>query len=138
MEKKMTTIKIGGVEYNILGYETEEYMQKVAIYVDKKMNEIKQSCFTLDSTMLAVLTAINLADENIKMYEQIDQLTRQINLLSDENGILKQQLDASKKMQRLGDLLDEPDAQPDREEETGEVKRVIPERANRKRRPRPR
>lgn len=84
MEKNKTKIKIGGIEYTISGYETEEYMHQVATYVDKKMNEIKQKCFSLDSAMIAVLTAVNIADENLKLYDRVDELEKEIEVLKEK------------------------------------------------------
>lgn len=78
MEKNRTKIRINGIEYTIAGYETEEYMQKVAKYVDNKMNEIKQKCFSLDSAMIAVLTAVNIADDNLKLYDRVDDLEKEV------------------------------------------------------------
>lgn len=84
MEKRSTKINIAGVEYTILGYETEEYMQKVGIYVDKKMNEIKQKCFSLDKSTVAVLTAVNIVDENLKLYDRVDDLEKEIDELKSQ------------------------------------------------------
>lgn len=86
MEKNSTKVKIAGAEYTITGYETEEYMQKVGIYVDKKMNEIRQKCFNLDTSMIAVLTAVNIADENLKLYDRIEDLEREIEDLLSRQG----------------------------------------------------
>lgn len=86
MEKNSTKVKIAGAEYTITGYETEEYMQKVGIYVDKKMNEIRQKCFNLDTSMIAVLTAVNIADENLKLYDRIEDLEREIENLRSRQG----------------------------------------------------
>ncbi len=74
MDKKKVSFKIGGVEYTITGYETEEYMRSVASYVDKKMEEVRQRCFSLDTSMLAVLTAVNIADETMELYDRIEEL----------------------------------------------------------------
>lgn len=86
MEKNSTKVKIAGAEYTITGYETEEYMQKVGIYVDKKMNEIRQKCFNLDTSMIAVLTAVNIADENLKLYDRIEDLEREVEDLRSRQG----------------------------------------------------
>ena len=34
------TVKINGLEYNLKGEESEEYLHKVAIYADKKIKGI--------------------------------------------------------------------------------------------------
>ncbi len=82
MEKKNKVIvRIGGREYAVRGSESEEYIHKVAIYVDKKMEELASTQPPLSISMLAILTAINLADEAIKQKEEIDQLKKEIQLI---------------------------------------------------------
>jgi len=79
--KTKTLVRIGGREYPIKSVESEEYIHKVAIYVDKKMEEIKQRQPNLSTTMLAMLTAINLADEVIKLQQKVEKLQREISVL---------------------------------------------------------
>jgi cell division protein ZapA len=61
-----TTVKINGQEYVLAGEEPEEYMHEVAIYVDKKMSEIHRKYDKLSTSMVAVLAAVNIADELLK------------------------------------------------------------------------
>ena len=77
MDKIKTVVKIAGKEYTIVGSESEEYIHRVAIYVDKKMNEIGQH-INLSTLMQAVLTAINLADVCLKQQDEITQLKADI------------------------------------------------------------
>ncbi len=79
--KTKTVVRIGGREYSIKSMESEEYIHKVAIYVDKKMEEIRQRQPNLSTTMLAMLTAINLADEVIKLQQKVEKLQREISVL---------------------------------------------------------
>ncbi|NLG37658.1 MAG: cell division protein ZapA [Clostridiales bacterium] len=65
-DKVKTVVRIGGQEYRLSGYESEEYMHRVAIYVDRKMNEIAKQFTDLSTTMIAVLAALNIADELIR------------------------------------------------------------------------
>ncbi|MBM7582053.1 cell division protein ZapA [Caldicoprobacter guelmensis] len=81
VDKTKTVVRIGGREYTIRSVESEEYIHKVAIYVDKKMEEIRQRQPNLSTTMLAMLTAINLADEVIKLQERVEKLQREISVL---------------------------------------------------------
>ncbi len=66
MARKKTTVRIDGHEYVLAGEETEEYMHEVAIYVDRKMSEIHSQFENLSTSMVAVLAAINIADELLK------------------------------------------------------------------------
>ncbi len=73
MADKITTIvKIGGREHTMRGIESEEYIHKVAIFVNRKMEEIERMQPGLSTTQIAVLTAINLGDEVIKLKETIE------------------------------------------------------------------
>lgn len=80
-EPNRATVRIGGREYTMKGFVSEEYIHKVAIYVDKKMEEVRERQPALSTTMLAVLTAINLADEIMQQREEIEKLKQEINEL---------------------------------------------------------
>ncbi len=79
--KTKTVVRIGGREYSIKSMESEEYIHKVAIYVDKKLEEMKQRQPNLSTTMLAMLTALNLADEVIKLQQKVEKLQREVSVL---------------------------------------------------------
>ena len=98
MEKTRTTVNIGGHEYAIAGIESEEYIHKVAIYVDKKMSEIKANTINLNTTMLAILTSINVADDLIKTQEkyamvasELQSVQEELKRLKIENALLKEE-----------------------------------------------
>ena len=77
-ELRKTLVRIGGRDYMMRGFESEEYIHKVAIYVDKKMAEITKCQPNLSTSMIMVLTATNLADEVIKLKAQVETLEQQI------------------------------------------------------------
>ncbi len=83
-EKNKIEVFIGGKVYKILGEESEEYMQMVAKYIDKKMMEISSSqrSAVLNSTMVSVLTSINVADEYFKLKRQNEMLLKQLEELN--------------------------------------------------------
>ena len=83
IQKSKTVVRIGGREYAIKSFESEEYIHKVAIYVDKKMERIQKHQPSLSSSMISMLTAINLADEVIKLQEKNDKLQRELSVLHD-------------------------------------------------------
>lgn len=85
-------VRIGGLEYTIKGNEPEEYLHKVAIYVDKKMKAIEKTNFNLSTSMLAVLTSINLADEVLKSKEELEKLHEELDTLKEEAEILNDML----------------------------------------------
>ena len=80
-KKNKVIVRIGGREYAVRGTESEEYIHKVAIYVDKKMQEFSSKQPPLSISMLAILTAINLADEVIKQKDEIKRLQKELDQL---------------------------------------------------------
>ncbi len=96
LEKTRTVVSIGGKEYAMAGEESEEYIHRVAMFVDKKINELKANYINLSTNELAILTAVNIADELIKMkYEhtgamdELFLLKEDIKKLKIENALLK-------------------------------------------------
>jgi len=59
----VTTVQIFGQEYKISGFEDKSYVQRVAGFVDDRMRELSQGSSSLSQERLAVLTALNIADE---------------------------------------------------------------------------
>lgn len=72
-EKQKSTVRIGGLEYTLSADASEEYIHRVALYVDRKMNQIKQQRSGLSTAMIAVLAAVNITDELFKAREGIAQ-----------------------------------------------------------------
>lgn len=75
------TVKINGVEYNLKGEEQEDYLHKVARYVDKKIADILENNPKLSTSSASILTAINAIDEGLKKEEQIENLQLEIDKL---------------------------------------------------------
>ena len=77
MEKIKTTVRIAGKEYAITSYDSEAYVQNVAAWVDRRMRELHQST-KLPGGQLAVLTAMNAADDMMKSREEIRRLKQEL------------------------------------------------------------
>ncbi len=56
-------VEIFGSEYTIKGVAQPEYVKNLAQYVDSKMREITENTATISSTKVAILAALNIADE---------------------------------------------------------------------------
>jgi cell division protein ZapA len=78
MDKKKVKVLINGAEYTLVTAEPAEYVQRVAVRVDKTLSEIAQANKRLSTAMLAMLTSINLADELIKVEDSCDNLRKQV------------------------------------------------------------
>jgi len=57
------SVEINGQRYPIRSTLDQEYVARLASYVDEKMRAAADTAPTSDSLRLAVLTALNLADE---------------------------------------------------------------------------
>lgn len=59
----MVTVDIGGTRYPIRSALDERYVAELAAYVDQKMRAATDAAPTTDTLGLAVLVALNIADE---------------------------------------------------------------------------
>jgi len=62
-EKKKVTVDIFGNKYTIRGDADPDYIKELAQFVDRKMQEVVQHTPTISSYKVAILAAINIADE---------------------------------------------------------------------------
>lgn len=73
-EPVKTIVEIFGEKHVVRGEGTELYIQGLAHEVDKKMRLIAQRLPRLSVHQIAVLTALNLADELAKLREEQETL----------------------------------------------------------------
>ena len=85
---------INGKRYVICGYESEEYLQKVASYINSKIAEFKQQDFyrTLDGEMRNILLQLNIADDYFKVQKLLKQAESDSDLKSGEIFDLKHEV----------------------------------------------
>lgn len=74
-----TTVDIYGQQYVIVGSESPTQIRLVAAMVDEKMREISSKNPTLDTSKLAVLTAVNAVNDYLKTKDQLERLEKEIN-----------------------------------------------------------
>lgn len=82
--KTKMEVRIHGKDYVVMGIESDEYIQKVALYIDKKMNEVSRTNGRLNTAMVAVLTAINVADDLFKSVDAIKDLKEEVKEKTEE------------------------------------------------------
>ncbi|MBF0345191.1 MAG: cell division protein ZapA [Nitrospirae bacterium] len=76
-------VYILGQKYILKGEESEEYIKALALYVDKKLQEIQQSSLTVNQTKAAILAALGIADELFKLRDEHESLTKKIETSAD-------------------------------------------------------
>ncbi len=77
--KNRAHVKIYGEEYTMRGSASPDYMKRVAHYVDEKMRQIGQANTRLGISRIAVLTAVNLADELFLLRKELQEMQMTLN-----------------------------------------------------------
>jgi cell division protein ZapA len=67
MPSTKTEVEIFGAVYHVRGGEDRGYLQGLADLVDRKMREVAEHVHTADTARIAILAALNLADELVRM-----------------------------------------------------------------------
>ena len=93
-EKTSAEVVIGGKVYTLSGYESEEYLQKVAVYINGKLNEFDsiEGYQRFPADMKATLLELNIADDYFKAKTQAEKLEREIEAKEKEIYDLKHDL----------------------------------------------
>ncbi len=63
-------VRIYGEEYSIRSKDDPAYVNRVAAYVDEKMNEVANSTQVISTSKIAILAALNIADEYMRLREE--------------------------------------------------------------------
>ena len=64
-----TTVEIFGRRFELRASEGSERIEELARFVDRRMRELAEISPHVDTSKLAVLTALNIADELFKEHE---------------------------------------------------------------------
>lgn len=73
--KQITEVVIFGETYKILNDASSECTQSLAKFVDEKLKEISQNTSIVSPVKVAILAALNIADELFKIKEDLDTNT---------------------------------------------------------------
>ena len=92
--KRSVTVEVAGQKLTLRTDAGEEYLHALAAFVNDKIAEVKTSTRTFSTHALAILAALNIADE---LFQARDQARKD----TDE---LKKRV--REKAQRIGELLD--------------------------------
>ena len=92
--KTDTEVIIGGKVFTLSGYESEEYLQKVASYINNKINEYNkvESFRRRPMDTQSVLLQLNIADDYFKAKKQISVLEEELQTKEKELYDLKHEL----------------------------------------------
>lgn len=78
--KNKTQVIIAGKIYTLSGYESEEYLQRVATYLNGKISEFKnvEGYSRLSPEMRGIMLNLNTADDYFKMKKKIEELEQEL------------------------------------------------------------
>jgi cell division protein ZapA len=99
-DKNRTIVRIAGREYSLISNDSDEYMQKVALFVNKRMAETYKYNNKLSTMMIAVLASLNIADELLKKEDHINDLNNQLKASIDELNRLKSENEEIKRVNK--------------------------------------
>jgi len=78
-ESPVVRVQIFGSEYQIASQTDAEHTREVARYIDRKMREVANNLSLRSVSKIAVLTAVNLADELFKAQDEGQQMSQMAN-----------------------------------------------------------
>lgn len=96
--KNDVEVIINGKQYTLSGYESSEYLQKIATHINDKYAQFKQNegYNKLDAEMKNILLAINLSDEYYKVQQSAEEVQREHEDLEKEIFNMKHDMIAMK------------------------------------------
>ena len=71
-------VKILGQRYKVRSDEGEEYISGLAEYVNDQIGEVQKTTKTVATHNLAILAAMNIADNLFKAKEREDQIKKEV------------------------------------------------------------
>ena len=121
--KNKTEVLIAGKIFTLSGYESEEYLQKVATYINNKIAEFKKLDGYNHQTKenKSILLELNIADDYFKAKKQVEMVEEELSEKDKELYDLKHELiNAQIKLE-----TQEKDAEALRKENTELQKEVV-------------
>jgi len=81
-EERVVEIKVFGQTFSVKTDAEEDHLQAVAQYVNEKKEEILRKTRSVSTLNVAILTALNIADDLLKEKEQRKALLREVEVKS--------------------------------------------------------
>ncbi len=76
--KKAVEVTIMGQKFLVRSESDEEYVDKIAKYVDGKVNEVLANTKSIASIQVALLAAMNIADEYFKFRQEKEKTLKKV------------------------------------------------------------
>ena len=109
--KTNAEVVIGGKVYTLSGFESEEYLQKIASYINTKISEAEEldSFKHLTPDMRGILTELNIADDYFKAKAQVEKLeldleAKEREIYNLKHDLISNQVQTETNTQRIEEL----------------------------------
>jgi len=76
--ERLVEIKVFGQTYTVKTDAEEDYIREVAKYVNEKMEEVLKKTKSVSTLNVAILTALNIADDLLREKEKRTTLLREV------------------------------------------------------------
>jgi cell division protein ZapA len=83
-KERLVEIKVFGQTYTVKTEAEEDHIQEVARYVNEKMDEVLKKTRSVSTMNVAILTALNIADDLLREKERRIALLQEIETKSKE------------------------------------------------------
>ena len=83
-KERLVEIKVFGQTYTVKTDAEEDHIQEVARYVNEKIDEVLKKTRSVSTLNVAILTALNIADDLLKEKENRMALLREIEKKSED------------------------------------------------------
>ena len=80
--ERLVEIKVFGQTYTVKTDAEEEHVKEIARYVNEKMDEVLKKTKSVSTLNVAILTALNIADDLLKERDKRIDLLREIEIRS--------------------------------------------------------
>jgi len=90
--KNKVVVKILGQEYTLISDDSREHMQRISNLVDDKMRELYNSNKKMSTSMVAVLTALNMTDDYLKALDEQQAIIKRYENPKQEIDVLAEEL----------------------------------------------
>jgi cell division protein ZapA len=77
-KERLVEIKVFGQMYTVKSDAEEDHVQEVARYVNEKMEEVLKKTKSVSTLNVAILTALNIADDLLREKEKRLALVREV------------------------------------------------------------
>ncbi len=89
VQERVTTVTIFNQTFRVRSGDDPEYVRSLAKHVDERMSKLAEQTLTVDTLKIAILAALNIADDYVSTREELEQFERQV---SESTGRLRELL----------------------------------------------